>query len=157
MNRFFEIAIMITIAITFVNGGIVAFGPYLFDTGETGYDAMVADIPDLRVTQEDIESLQTEQDNTVKEGDVAQQLLAFVGQVAGTVNNVTGGIGYVLTSLYSFGIAYAVVLEWIFGDIPVLWTFLSWTVIPMINLMQMVSITYLLIYVITALRGGSAS
>jgi len=147
MHKFFEIAIMITIAITFVNGMIVAFSPSLI--GET-----IA-LPDIRVDDANVSTLQ-QTENTAVPGDPLSQVISAVNGLLGTASNAVGGMALTANILFSMSIAYATVLELIFGEMGVLWVFIQWTVIPLISLMQVLSITYFLIYAISALRGGSA-
>jgi len=157
VNRFFDMAIMLVIGSLFINGAIVALGPSLFNTGEGGrFDNLMAQLPDTRISDENVAGIGRLSEDTVKDSGPVDQLIIFVSAVVGTVENTFGGVAFILASLFSFGVAYSVMLEFIFGDIPVLWTFMVWVVIPFINLIQVISITYLLIYVISALRGGSA-
>jgi len=164
MQRFFEIAIMITVMITFINGGFVAFGGPIFDSGiatadgnSFDYNESIVPIYDIRLDPEDINIIATSSANNVKEGDALQQIGSYISQAIGTVTAPLGAIGTIIQQLFAFSTAYQNILFWIFGDMPRLWNFLSWTIIPFINLMQVISLTWIIVYAISAVRGGSAN
>jgi len=162
MNKFFEAAIMMTIAITFVNGAIVAFAEPLIGLDIMDDEGNPTGIADIRVTSEDVNNLiEGASGETAKSGEMYANIRDFVGQlvgsipVVGEIGQAVGGIWMMLTTIYNFGTAYTVVLQLIFGDMGALWTFMAWTVIPMINLLQILSIVYLLAYAVSAVRGGA--
>jgi hypothetical protein len=148
MQQFFKVAILITIALTFMNGMMFSFQGDLTD------EKLI--YKDVSVTNEDVQDLRTVDDGRVVEGDALSKIVSFVSNLIGTVTNVGGGIGKTLDMLFTFSQGYATALQNVFGGIPPIWTFLSLTVIPMLNALQIISITYLLIYAVSALRGGGA-
>jgi len=161
MHKFFETAILMTLVITFINGGLFVFGGLFMDED-------FSSLPDTRTTAADVEILADTSQNTAKESEPASQILDFVGGLVGTISNVSGGMGVVLNSLFSFGDSYNVMFKLLFGGVDILYCdqtcvdnggslgFLQLTIIPLISLMQVLSITYILIYAINALRGGGA-
>lgn len=163
MQRFFEIAIMMTIVITFINGGLIVFGQPLMDKDFSGLqDANVM------ITTSDVTILKGQVENTAKEEGAFTEIIDFIGGIAGGIGQVGGGVATTINNLFAFGNAYTNVFKAIFSGIDTLYCdedcitgggslgFLQLTIIPLINFMQILAITYLLIYVVSAIRGGGA-
>jgi hypothetical protein len=136
MQKFFEICILITVAVTFSNGMLYVFAPSL--TGETPH------IEDIRVTEDDLNSVKVSQ-NIASGGNPLDGIWAFV------TNTIGGGL-QTLNVLYSFSQSYASTLKTVFGSWPLMTDFLDWTIIPVINMIQLVGISYFLIFAVSALR-----
>ncbi len=161
MREFFKIAIIFTIAMTFVNGFMFVFALDLFDQDQADT------LTDLKVTQEDVNNLTTIQDPVAKSENPFSGIISFVGGVVSNLTGAIGGAGTILAILFKIGTAWEAGIAVAFSAIPKLYCdatclsegndlgLLQVTIIPLVNLVQVISITYLLVYIISALRGGT--
>jgi len=151
MLSFFEIAVVFLTMMTCVNGMFFVFGgPVANLDFEYGAES------DMLITQEEVKSAATTSENSVKEGDAFAAIFSFISVVVGTVTGGYGAISLLLQPFFGFGNAWSVALETIFKESGLIWDFLQLTLIPLINLMQLGSITYLVLYAVAAIRGANA-
>ncbi len=151
MLSFFELAVVFLVMITSVNGMFFVFGGPVANL-EFDY----ASDSDIIISQGDIQNAASTSENSVKEGDAFAAIFSFISVVVGTVTGSIGAISLLLGPFFAFGNAWSFVLETIFGDTGLLWDFLSLTIIPFVNLMQLGAIVYLILYAIAAIRGANA-
>jgi len=163
MQRFFEIAIMMTIVISFINGGLIVFGEPLMDKDFSGLQDS-----NVMVKTSDVTILKGEVENTAKEEGAFTEVIDFLGGIVGGIGQVGGGIATTINKLFAFGNAYTMMFKAMFNGIDTLYCdedciagggslgFLQLTLIPLINLMQILAVTYIFIYIISAIRGGGA-
>jgi len=151
MLSFFEMAVVFLVMMTCINGMFFVFGGPV-----AGMDFSYPAQNDMLITQAEVQNAATTSENSVKEGDAFAAIFSFISVVVGTVTGGIGAISLLIGPFFAFGNAWAFVLEAIFGDTGLVWTFLSLTLIPLINLMQIGSITYLILYAVAAIRGANA-
>ena len=151
MISFFEIAIIFLIMMTCINGMFFVFGGPVANL-DFSYGAE----SDMLITQAEVQNTAITSENSVKEGDAFAAIFSFISVVVGTVTGAIGAISILLGPFFAFGNAWSFALKTIFGDTGLLWNFLNWTIIPLINLIQIGSITYLILYAVSAIRGANA-
>ena len=151
MLSFFEMAVVFLTMMMCINGMFFVFGGPVANI-DFSYEAQ----NDMLITQADIQNAASTSENSVKEGDAFAAIFSFISVVVGTVTGSIGAISILIGPFFAFGNAWSFVLKTIFGDTGLLWTFLSLTVIPLINFMQIGSITYLILYAVAAIRGANA-
>ena len=151
MLSFFEMAVVFLTMMTCINGMFFVFGGPVANIDFT-YGAE----SDLLISQEEVQNAASTSENSVKEGDAFAAIFSFISVVVGTVTGAIGAISILLQPFFAFGNAWAYALETVFGGSGLLWTFLSLTIIPIVNLLQMGAITYLILYAVAAIRGANA-
>ncbi len=151
MISFFETAVVFLVMMTCINGMFFVFGGPVanIDFNYTAQD-------NILISQEEVQNTATTSENSVKEGDAFAAIFSFISVVVGTVTGTIGAISILLGPFFAFGNAWAFALSTVFGGTGLLWDFMSLTIIPIVNLMQMGSITYLILYAIAAIRGANA-
>lgn len=150
MLSFFEIAVVFLTMMMCINGMFFVFGGTVANLDfEYGAES------NLLISQDEVQNAATTSENSVKEGDAFAAIFSFISVVVGTVTGAIGSISILLGPFFVFGNAWAYALKSIFGKTGLLWDFISLTIIPLINLMQIGSITYLILYAVAAIRGAS--
>jgi len=156
MNKFFQVAMLFVISSICINGMIYSLAP-IFTNSDISSGLL-----DIRLEQDDVVNFANQSEDTVKSGNPFEQALAFVGTlvasipVLGDAVRALGGIGMLLQAILTFSTAYHRVLFLIFGGIEPLWTFLTWTILPVIYMIQLLSMIYVMAYAVAAVRGGAA-
>ncbi len=151
MLSFFEIAVVFLTMMMCINGMFFVFGENVADAGFK-YESE----DKLLISDAEVENVATTSENSVKEGDAFAAIFSFISVVVGTVTGSIGAISVFLQPFFTFGNAWFVALETVFGKTGDLWEFLKLTIIPLIYLMQIGAITYIIAYVIAAIRGANA-
>ena len=161
MQEFFKVAIMFTIAMTFVNGFLFVFSDGLLDQEQSGT------LTDLKITKYGLQDLNTIQEPVAKAQDPFSASINWIGGGYETVSGAVGGLGQMFDLLFKVGVAWEGGLASVFSGIPTLYCdsvcidegnrlgLLQLTVIPLVYLMQILSITYIILYGVSALRGGT--
>jgi len=150
MLSLFEMAIGFLVMMLCINGMFFVFGGSV-----ANIDFEYASQENLFISQEDVKETADTSENSAKEGDAFAAIFSFVSLLVGTVTGTIGAIAILLGPLFAFGNAWGYALETIFGGTGLLWNFLTLTIIPLINLMQVGSIAYIVLYAVSAVRGGS--
>ncbi len=151
MLSFFEIAVVFLTMMMCINGMFFVFGGPV-----ANLDFEYAAESDMLISQDEVQSAAITSENSVKEGDAFAAIFSFISVVVGTVTGGIGAISILVTPFFVFGNAWSYALESIFGATGLLWTFISLTIIPLVNLMQIGSVTYLILYAVAAIRGANA-
>lgn len=153
MLKYFEVAVMFLIALTFANSIIFVFAfPLVGSSPVVDTNTMLSN--------DDVLTLISPDSNQAVSGSAPDNPYSFVGAiiggipVVGGILSAVGSVAILLDTVVQIGTAYEVILRAIFGDMGILWTFISLTIIPMINLIQILAGTYLFVYGVNAVRGG---
>lgn len=150
MQSFFQMAIAFLVMISFVNGMLFVFGEPV-----AGIEFYYPASDSISITEEEVQDTTKTSENTAKEGDPFAAIYSFVSLLVGTVTGAVGGVALLLGPFFAFGNAWSFALKTIFGNSGLMWDFLTWTVIPFVNLMQVGAVTYVVLYAVSAVRGGS--
>jgi len=151
MLSFFEIAVVFLTMMMCINGMFFVFGGPV-----ANLDFEYSSENDILITQAEVKSAATTSENSVKEGDAFAAIFSFISVVVGTVTGGIGAISLLLQPFFGFGNAWSVALKTIFGETGLLWEYLQWTLIPLVNFIQLGAITYLVLYAVAAIRGANA-
>jgi len=148
MQTLFEMALAFLIMMTFINAGFYVFGNSI--AGINTFEKQEG----LTISQTDVSNSFKTTESTVKEGNAFDAIYTFVGTLFGAITGAVGIVTQLVNVFLSFGNAWSVVLTTIFSKTGLLWDFISLAIIPLINLMQFGSIVYILLYAVSAGRGG---
>lgn len=164
MNKFFEIAILLTIVITFANGFIFAFAPVLI--GQT-IMAPTNTQANIGITAEDVNSIaRASQQNIVTTSNPLSQVGIWLSGLLGSVvsalpgstqiTQAMGGAFKLTEMIFNFATAYKIPLQAIFGGMPLIMSVINFTIMPFLFLIQIIAIVYLLATLLSAVTGGGA-